>query len=1445
MWNRLTGEERTWTSVAENTIDTLQIKITQESSNATAGLDALAGTLERLRGVAKGGAGLNTTTNQLKRLNEVLRGLKTPTNEISKLFTSLKTLEGINKGSLNSTLNSLKKIPQVTNALAMTNLGAFSSNLNSLTTALKPLENIGKGNINSALNSLKKIPAISAQLASTDMGRFAEQIVRVTEAMRPLATEMNKIAAGFNAFPARIQRVIKENERLSRSTVKASKNYSVFNARIKASHLRMGAMYFVLRRLSRIMGQWVTESNDYVENLNLFTIAMREATEEALAYSKVVQETVGIDSSEWIRYQAVFQNMATGFGVATDKATIMSKTLTQLGYDLASVFNVDFDTAMEKLQSGIAGQPRPMREWGFDLSESTLKLVAQRHQVEKNVEKMTQLEKSQLRFLQIVETATNQGITGDFARTLITPANAMRVLRQQTIQLKRALGNILIPALMGILPYVQAFTKVLTDAARALAQLVGFKLPEIDYSGLEGVSPEIGEIGGSADDATTSVNKLKGALASFDEINLLSSSGGIDSLIGGGGDAILDDSLGLDLGEYTYDFLAGANQKVAELVEKMNQWFASFKENPAIKALATAFSMLWNDAIKPLALWISANPDKFASFVGGLAVAVTASKVITKLASLATVLAAAKGAGSVLGAIKLVAAALGGPTIAIISAGIGILAGLGFHALSVRDQMREADLAARFGDISLSMEEVDVVARRLSEVSFSADLRQWQESEAALASLSAEVERTIGILNKYSFRMSLGFDVSATDLESSIDGLINASTAYLEEKAVNAALAINVNLSGTETGDALTQFALDFYGGAQAELMDLGDKLKAVVSEGFVNGEWVPDKFKEFLKLQSEVQEVMDFMADAEFKAKLSAVKMDYSLTDFTVDSYEAVRKRVVGIVEEQLDALKEVRLKQITVAELALANGDIDPKAYAAAIAKIEETFASSRVELMMTGAEVSLDPVKEIFKKELDLLEPILGTSVEDAFSNGFMNGVKNPSKLYDQPIDSLILGMSNAYKSGLKELDISDAARANIKDFVESLQPQKEQFEAVAEEHRLLGLQVPEGVTKGLNDITALEAIGGSMEAQRKLILGQLSTDPGFLQMLISAKAAGKDVSESLGGGILDSTSFITDKASGAILGVRDEITKKVTFIKPSLNADMEDLGESISSSLATGVDDNIVEADYTNPFSRLATWLGNVIGWSPTAAHAAVFETAGGDIAEGLAVGVDEGLSSESRWKALLKKPEEAFIKVNQINNGVSGVFKGLGSALMEGITAGLSGFGDKFGNVFKNAVSAARGHINKLIDWMNEKLNISWDSLKVAGMTLIQKGSFQLATIPRIPVFAAGGFPESGQMFVAREAGPELVGNIQGRTGVVNNEQIVDSVSAGVYRAVKEAMSSSAQGSSGGPREVVINLDGREMARGLLPQMNQESSRLGFKPILNYSQTKQGLGYEGI
>lgn len=150
---------------------------------------------------------------------------------------------------------------------------------------------------------------------------------------------------------------------------------------------------------------------------------------------------MGIDPGAWMRNQGVFNTIISGFGVASDQAYLMSKNLTQLGYDLSSFFNISYEDAFQKLQSGISGELEPLRRLGYDLSVARLQQEALNLGIEKSVMEMTQAEKSQLRYYAIMTQVTVA--QGDMARTLNAPANQLRVLQAQVTQCARALGNIL------------------------------------------------------------------------------------------------------------------------------------------------------------------------------------------------------------------------------------------------------------------------------------------------------------------------------------------------------------------------------------------------------------------------------------------------------------------------------------------------------------------------------------------------------------------------------------------------------------------------------------------------------------------------------------------------------------------------------------------------------------------------------------------------------------------------------------------------------------------------------------------------------------------------------------------------------------------------------------------------------------------------------------------
>ena len=283
-------------------------------------------------------------------------------------------------------------------------------------------------------------------------------------------------------------------------------------------YYRMKTVGNVISKVGNKIWSAVEKSMDYTENMNLFTVSMGEYASEAKAYAETVSEAMGIDTSEWIRSQGVFMTMATGFGVAGDRAATMSKNLTQLGYDLASFYNMDVEDAMTKLKSGLAGELEPLRAIGYDLSQAKLEATALELGIDKSVSSMTQAEKAQLRYYAIMTQVTVA--QGDMARTLDDPANQVRVLKAEVNMAAREIGNVFIPALNAILPYAIAVTRVVGNLAQNIAGLFGYKAPELDDSTSK-VVENTDTVAENLGDAQKEAKKLKSYMLGIDELNVI------------------------------------------------------------------------------------------------------------------------------------------------------------------------------------------------------------------------------------------------------------------------------------------------------------------------------------------------------------------------------------------------------------------------------------------------------------------------------------------------------------------------------------------------------------------------------------------------------------------------------------------------------------------------------------------------------------------------------------------------------------------------------------------------------------------------------------------------------------------------------------------------------------------------------------------------------------
>lgn len=375
-----------------------------------------------------------------------------------------------------------------------------------------------------------------------------------------------------------------------------------------------------IKKAFQAIGSAVGKSNEYVENLNLFNTVMGKYTAEAENYANQVNAVMGIDVSQWIRYQGVFMSLGKGFGVASDRAYTMSKNLTQLGYDISALFNLDVDEAMLKLESGFAGELEPLRRIGFDLSKARLEAIAAELNITKSYNAMTQAEKAQLRYYAILTQLPQ--LQGAMGREMVTLTTQIRLLKQAFNEAGRAIGNIFVPFLTQAIPYVIAFVRVLRDAANFIAKLFGFELPKIDYSGVKETEDVVDGLADDLGKATGRAKALKRQLAGFDEINNLTTP--TPSSRGSGS---VDTGSWIDFPLPEYDFLKDVEDQITSLTLKIKEVL------PELTALAVGFAAFM--IVKGVTDLISG----FGTALTGLFTIITQNPIAAVIALIASVIA--------------------------------------------------------------------------------------------------------------------------------------------------------------------------------------------------------------------------------------------------------------------------------------------------------------------------------------------------------------------------------------------------------------------------------------------------------------------------------------------------------------------------------------------------------------------------------------------------------------------------------------------------------------------------------------------------------------------------------------------------------------------------------------------------------------------------------------
>lgn len=350
------------------------------------------------------------------------------------------------------------------------------------------------------------------------IGGMARNAKTAKTAVDGLGQSAKKLKTGFAGFYSEMRKnnmmftnFTKDANRANDGILKLNKSLGGFNQVVGMAKSSLVAFSFA---------NAINGATEMVETTNLFNVAMGENAKESKKFVDAMSEAYGFDPTNIMSAVGTYSLLARSMGMSSDQAKILSENTYKLAVDLSSLTNVPINQVLGDLRSGLVGQSETVYKYGIDITEATLKTEAMAQGIEKSVRNMSQGEKMALRYSAMIRQSALAH--GDFARTIETPANQMKIMSELTVTLTRTIGTVFLPMLAKILPYVNAVLMVLIRITKAIATLFGYKAPEL----IDGLGTNMGGYGEDFEDSMAGsldkLKKMKQVTMGFDELNVIS-----------------------------------------------------------------------------------------------------------------------------------------------------------------------------------------------------------------------------------------------------------------------------------------------------------------------------------------------------------------------------------------------------------------------------------------------------------------------------------------------------------------------------------------------------------------------------------------------------------------------------------------------------------------------------------------------------------------------------------------------------------------------------------------------------------------------------------------------------------------------------------------------------------------------------------------------------------
>lgn len=577
-------------------LDSLEVKITGTATKAINSVDKLINQLTRLSTslATVNGSSLSGLASGVSQLGSAMQNMNAGTADFTRLAKNITKIGSVDSVALTNTATSLQAVTK-----AVASISAIPQNATQVTEFAKSLGKLGSKSIENAVVNIPKLGnALNGLMTTLSRAPTVSQnVIQMTNALANLASQGSKVGTSSNSLQKSLYGVSTSARTATRSSWNLASAIGKFYA-----------TYFMVIRGSKKLIEAIKSTTDYIEAFNYQAVAFGKIGSEwdkdyekygydnATAYAESFQSRVndtlgklsglkvnvqgglleesgaknlGLNIQEITQYASQLASVTNSLGQTGEATTAITKSMTMLAGDISSLFNVDYSTVAQNLQSGLIGQSRALYKYGIDITNATLATYAYNLGISKSVSEMTQMEKQQLRVLAILD--QSKVSWGDLANTINSPSNMLRQFSNNMKEVGMVAGQLFIPILSKVMPIVNGVTIAIKRLLVNLASLMGVKIDfeSFGQSGYKDTSDGLEDISDGYQDVADSAKKATLSLMGFDEINKLQDDTSSSKSSSGGGSSI---DLTDDIAKAAADYEAAWNKAFANMENSAVAW---------------------------------------------------------------------------------------------------------------------------------------------------------------------------------------------------------------------------------------------------------------------------------------------------------------------------------------------------------------------------------------------------------------------------------------------------------------------------------------------------------------------------------------------------------------------------------------------------------------------------------------------------------------------------------------------------------------------------------------------------------------------------------------------------------------------------------------------------------------------------------------------------------